>query len=88
MVSQTKGSMNFKKAAVYKIIVKGKIYEGFTERMQGMQLKVESGTNRESYSTLVGEIRDQAALSGILNDLYDMHMTVISVNMLTDISDD
>ena len=78
---------NFKKAAIYKIVVQGAINESWSDRMHGMQIKVEKRTDNIPFSSLVGEIRDQSALSSILNSLYDMHMTVISVNMLSDIED-
>jgi hypothetical protein len=33
-------------------------------------------------TTLEGELRDQAALAGVLNSLYELHLTVISVKRL------
>jgi len=51
--------------------------------MLGLQLSVEKGEGQKYVSTLIGKIDDQAALSGILNMLYDMHITVISVQMLS-----
>lgn len=74
---------NFKKAAIYKITVQGAIDAKWSERLWGLQVNIED-ENRQ-ISTLVGQINDQAALSGILNALYEMHTIVISVNMLSDI---
>lgn len=74
---------NFKKAAIYKITVQGTIDAKWSERLWGLQVNIED-ENRQ-ISTLVGQINDQAALSGILNALYEMHTIVISVNMLSDI---
>ena len=31
---------------------------------------------------LIGHLKDQAALSGVLNALYDLHLPVISVELL------
>ena len=33
-------------------------------------------------TTLEGELRDQAALAGVLNTLYELHLTVLSVKRL------
>jgi hypothetical protein len=33
-------------------------------------------------TTLEGDLSDQAALAGILNTLYELHLTVISVKRL------
>lgn len=76
---------NFKKAAIYKIVVNGMIDESWSDRYSGMQISIERKKGKAIITTLVGEIRDQAALSGILTNLYEMHMTVISVNMLSEI---
>ena len=37
-------------------------------------------------STMIGMIRDQSELSGIIILLHDMHITIISVNMLTEVN--
>ncbi|MCK5468855.1 MAG: hypothetical protein KAI99_10100 [Cyclobacteriaceae bacterium] len=78
---------NFTKPAIYKIVVQGKIDDKLSDRMLDLQVNVEKGGGQKYHSTLIGKINDQAALSGILNTLYDMHITVISVNMLSEIED-
>ncbi len=77
----------FKKSAIYKIVVEGELDDSWSERL-GLQITTEKKAGKKPCSFLVGKIADQAALSSILNSLYDMHMTVISVNMLTDVEDD
>ncbi len=79
--------LNFKKAAIYKIVVNGILEETSSDSYRGMQVTVERKKGKENFSVLVGEIRDQAALSGILNNLYEAQLTVISVNMLSEIED-
>jgi hypothetical protein len=34
-------------------------------------------------TTLLGELSDQAALAGVLNTLYELHLPVLSVQRLT-----
>jgi hypothetical protein len=78
-------NLNFKNAAIYKIVVQGVVQESLSDRYRGMQISVERKKGKAIISTLIGEIRDQAALSGVLNTIYDSHLTVISVNMLSEI---
>ena len=72
--------INFKKKAIYKIIVKGSVNKNLSNILQGMQIYKDRKDKTES--SLIGMISDQAALSSILNTLYENHLTVISVNML------
>ena len=78
---------NFTRPAIYKIVVQGRIAHELADSMVDLQINVEKGEGKKHFSTLIGEINDQAALSGLLNMLYDMHITVISVNMLSEIKD-
>ena len=85
MNTEKSTGLSFKKAAIYKIVVQGILEESWSDRYRGMQISVERKKGKVIFSTLIGEIRDQSALSGILNALYDSHLTVISVNMLSEI---
>jgi hypothetical protein len=76
----------FKKAAIYRIVVEGELDDSWSDRL-GLQITSQKKASKRPISFLVGKIADQAALSSILNSLYDMHMTVISLNMLTDMED-
>ena len=70
----------FKKNAIYNIVVKGRIEESWSENILGMQLSVDNSKKNLNFSSLIGEIRDQNALSGVLNTLCEMHMTVVAVH--------
>lgn len=76
---------DFKKPAIYKIVVNGEIIDEMSKRLWDLQIKTKKSKNHKIITSLVGQINDQAALAGILQMLYDMHMTVISVNMLSEI---
>jgi wyosine [tRNA(Phe)-imidazoG37] synthetase (radical SAM superfamily) len=76
---------DFKSAAIYKILVKGKIDDSWSDSFSGMQITVKRSKRDVITSTLVGEIADQTALTSILNNLYEMHLTVIKVTMLSEI---
>jgi len=85
MNTEKNKGLKFTKAAIYKIIVQGVLDERLSDRYRGMQISVEKKKGKAIFSTLIGEIRDQSALSGILNALYDSHLTVLSVNMLSEV---
>ena len=88
MTGDKSKGINFKKEAVYKIVVNGVLNESYSRRLPAMQIIVSKENRNKPFTTLIGEIKDQAALSGILNSLYDMQYTVISVNMLSEIENE
>ena len=77
-----KYEINFQKPAVYKIIVQGEIEKDWSGKLQGLQITIERSQGKRPASILVGQIKDQAALSGIMQTLYEMQMTIISVQRL------
>jgi hypothetical protein len=61
--------------ARYAIRVHGHLHLDWSEWLEGMTL-----THEESGATrLEGPIRDQAALRGLLNRLWDLHLTILTV---------
>ena len=86
MIEQEMSRINFgfQKPAVYKITVGGNLSPNFSERIGGLQVNVDRSPKSEGISTLVGEIQDQSALMGILDTLFNNHLTIISVKMIND----
>ncbi len=74
----------FTKAAVYKIKVQGDLPENWSERLGGLQINVERTRDEKPISVLIGEIKDQSALSRVLNTLFELHLSLISVSILKD----
>ena len=74
----------FRKPAIYKIEVQGVLGENLSERLGGMQICVNQSPDKKMISLLIGQISDQAALSGVLNTLYESQLSNISVNLLKD----
>ncbi len=62
--------------AVYQIRVRGNLDNSWSEKLGGMQLET---TVETAMTVLTGSLADQAALSGVLNTLYDLQLPVISV---------
>ena len=72
--------------ATYRIRIQGRLDSNWVDRVGGMAVTVEPSANQPGISTLVGYLPDQAALSGVLNTLYDLHLPLLSVENLDESS--
>jgi hypothetical protein len=77
-------SFPFDRPGNYRICVLGSLDERWSERLGGLRITTSSLKDQGSSTALVGQIRDQAELSGVLNTLYEMHLTLLSVEILED----
>jgi len=66
------------KPALYRIRVRGVVPDSWTDRLGGLQIK--AGTSESV--TLEGWLPDQAALSGVLDTLYSLHLPILEVRCL------
>ena len=67
----------------YRIRVLGLLDESFSERLGGLHIRQCSLKDQDGPATeLVGQVRDQAELAGLLNNLYELHMTIRSVEYI------
>jgi hypothetical protein len=71
--------VTFDGPARYQILVKGSIPAKWSDRMDGMSIRQAAANNGEPVTTLEGELADQAALTGVINMLYELHLPIISV---------
>jgi hypothetical protein len=69
--------------AVYRIDVQGRVPARWCERLEGMTVTEYAREAGPSVTTLLGELPDQAALAGILRTLYELHLSVLSVQRLS-----
>jgi hypothetical protein len=69
--------------ATYRIDVQGRIPARWCERVEGMVVTVLAPESGPLLTTLLGELSDQAALAGVLNTLYELHLPVLSVQRLS-----
>jgi hypothetical protein len=74
--------MKLETPATYRIRVQGKLAENWLDRLDNMSITSETPTHDPPVTTLVGHLTDQAALSGLLNTLYEMHLPLLSVENL------
>ena len=73
--------LTFDSAATYQIRVRGLVPRGWSDRMGGMAITyIKDGKPTETI--LCGQLADQAALLGLLNALYNMHLPLVSVEHL------
>ena len=68
--------------AVYRIRVVGSVDPRSSRTVEGMQITKSCGSSGKVETLLIGRVPDQAALSGILNTLYEMHLPVKTVECL------
>jgi hypothetical protein len=68
--------------ATYRIEVEGYLDESWSERLAGMRITTRTRADQTTVTTLVGELRDQAELTGVLNSLYELHLPILSVEKL------
>ena len=70
---------SFDKNREYRIIVQGSLDESWAKRLGGMRIDRNIQADQEPVTILTGSLRDQAELSGVLNTLYELHLTLLSV---------
>lgn len=74
----TQEGLSFGGSAVYRIVVQGTLHESYTDYLGGMSLSQPV----PGQSMLVGQLRDQSALCGIICTLLELHMPLVSIEFL------
>ena len=70
--------------ATYRIEVEGHLEKSRSDRLGGMLITNLRRKDETTVTTLVGRIRDQAELAGVLNSLYEMHLPILTVEKITE----
>ncbi|MDX2448595.1 MAG: hypothetical protein QNK29_15505 [Desulfobacterales bacterium] len=80
---ENKKSYPFDKPGNYRIHVLGSLDHSWSAKLGGFQITIYNQKDQEEPVTeLIGKVRDQAELAGLLNSLYELHLTLLSVNQL------
>lgn len=66
--------------AIYQIRVEGKLDEGWSGWLNGVVVELESET--PPVTSLIGEMTDQVGLRGLLNQLWNLNLNLISVKRM------
>ncbi len=84
--SRNNRDLRFEKPATYRIRFQGHVDEIWHERLGGMTITITRSADKVAVTTLEGHVADQAALSGLLNTLYDLHMPLLSVECMDEVT--
>jgi hypothetical protein len=76
--------IEFGDPATYRIVVKGALDDDWSDRLAGMTISVAESASGSSQTTLVGILRDQAQLNGVLETLYNLHLPILRVEEVED----
>ncbi|MBC7250312.1 MAG: hypothetical protein H5T62_08500 [Anaerolineae bacterium] len=68
--------------AIYQIKVQGQLDERWADWFNGLTVITNSEDEDLPITTLTGPVTDQAALRGILNKIWDLNLTVYSLQRL------
>lgn len=74
--------VHFEKPGKYRIVLQGHLDESWSDRLAGMRVTTTGTENGEMTTDLVGYLRDQTQLSGILNALHDLHLPILFLEWL------
>jgi len=73
----------FDRPGIYHIRVLGLLDESWSERLGNFRITASSLKDDEGPVTeVVGKVRDQAELMGVFDTLYNLHLPILSVEML------
>lgn len=81
-VSHNGGKNKFEGPGSYRIIVQGSIDNTWSDRLAGMRITTGEPEDGAPTTVLMGHLRDQTQLSGVLNSLYDLHLSILFVECL------
>ncbi len=76
-------NLKFEKPATYRIRVTGHIDDGLSDQLAGMIITRAFTAEKQPMTILVGRLMDQAALSGVLNEIYELHLPLLTVESLS-----
>lgn len=68
--------------ATYRIRVQGHVDSNWSDRLAGMNVTLGMSAEKHKITILQGHLPDQAALSGVLNTLYDLHLPLLNVECI------
>ena len=76
--------IKFAGPATYRIVVQGVLNAEWSDRLAGLAITSASREGAAPHTTLVGVIGDQAALAGVLDTLYGLHLPILRVEQIED----
>ena len=83
MKAPSRAEILYDRPGTYHICVQGAIDPSWSDRLEGMRIHISAVEGEARVTTLEGELSDQAALAGVLNSLYELHLPVLMVMRLS-----
>jgi hypothetical protein len=77
--AQDSSEIEFGGPATYRIVVKGEMGGEWSDRLAGMAISVTKAETGSPRTALIGPVRDQAQLNGVLETLYGLHLPILRV---------
>ena len=73
----------FDRPGNYRIHVIGSLHESWSEKRGGLRIRSCSSKDQEEPVTeLIGKVRDQAKLIGLSDSLYNLHLSILKVEVV------
>ena len=80
--SESEKRYSFDRPGNYRIRVEGFLDKKWSARLGGLRITTSTRGDQKQVTVLEGLMRDQAELVGVLNALYQRHLTLLSVEHL------
>jgi hypothetical protein len=80
--SESEKRYSFDRPGNYRIRVEGFLDKKWSARLAGLRITTSKAGDQKSVTVLEGLMRDQAELAGVLNTIYQRHLTLLSVEHL------
>ena len=81
-MSQHKQLLRLYTPATYCLRLQGVLDESWSEHLSGMTIYISQVEEGTAVTTLTGRLVDQAALLGVLNNVYNLGLPLLSVECL------
>jgi hypothetical protein len=81
-MTQRRDELRLETPATYRIRVQGYLEERYSDRVGGMTIIPPDVMDEPPVTTLNGRLVDQAALAGVLDYLYSLHLPILSVECI------
>ena len=81
-MSAFRGRLKLSDPALYRLCVQGKIAQAWGEDFTNMVMSYEESAGPYPTTTLEGRVLDQAELIGLINQLYGLGLSLVSVQVL------
>ncbi len=80
--SKRNSQYSFDRPGNYRIRVEGFLDNSWSDKLGGMKISTVSGRGPGPVTVVEGYLRDQAELIGVVTTLYNLHLTLLSVDYM------